>query len=232
MKVKGNNNELIRDLVTIPVFSALNEDQLEKVLASAEQVNLSNGNFLFEQGQIADWFYMVQEGQIQLSRLSEYGDEKVIDILHPGQIFAEAVMFMDHQRYPVNALAMKDSQLFAFHNETFRSILKDSVDTCFRLMADMSQRLHIQLNEIDSLSQHNATYRLIHFLLKSAPENAATNAEIKLSYPKNIIASRLSIKPETFSRIMAQLKQKNIIEVRGSQIIIPDISRLRNLVGD
>ncbi|NIP48852.1 MAG: winged helix-turn-helix domain-containing protein [Gammaproteobacteria bacterium] len=69
-------------------------------------------------------------------------------------------------------------------------------------------------------------------MLISTPENAATNAEIKLTYLRNIIALRLSIKPETFSRIMAQLKQKNIIDIRGSQVIIPDISSLRNLVDD
>lgn len=205
---------------------------MDRVLATAEQKCLQSGQILFEQGQVAESFYMVSEGQIQLYRLSDDGDEKVMDIVHPGQIFAEAVMFMENMRYPVNAVAIKDSEVIAFENETFRNILRDSVDTCFRLMATMSKRLHIQLNEIDSLSLHNATYRLVHYLIKSAPADKGSQAEITLSYPKNILASRLAIKPETFSRIMSHLRHRNIIDVRGNQIIIRDYSALREMAGD
>lgn len=216
----------------IPIFSALREDQLEKVLAAADRKKLQTGAILFEQGQTAEKFFMVSEGQIQLFRLSDEGDEKVIDIVHPGQVFAEAVMFMEDRRYPVNAVAIKDSEVIAFDNETFRKILRESVDTCFRLMAAMSQRLHIQLNEIDSLSLHNATYRLVHYLLKSIPDANGSRTEITLSYPKNILASRLSVKPETFSRIMSHLRRNNIIDVRGNQIIIRDIRSLREMAGE
>lgn len=216
----------------IPIFSALREDQLEKVLAAADRKKLQTGTILFEQGQTAEKFFMVSEGQIQLFRLSDEGDEKVIDIVHPGQVFAEAVMFMEDRRYPVNAVAIKDSEVIAFDNETFRKILRESVDTCFRLMAAMSQRLHIQLNEIDSLSLHNATYRLVHYLLKSIPDANGSRTEITLSYPKNILASRLSVKPETFSRIMSHLRRNNIIDVRGNQIIIRDIRSLREMAGE
>lgn len=175
---------------------------------------------------------MVKKGQIQLYRLSDDGDEKVIDIVHPGQIFAEAVMFMENMCYPVNAMAIANSQVIAFDMETFRNILRESVDTCFRMMAAMSKRLHIQLIEIDSLSLHNATYRLVHYLLKSVPAKTTRHTEITLNYPKNILASRLSIKPETFSRIMSRLKRENIIEVSGNQIIISDISALRKIAGE
>lgn len=232
MNISVDNRKLIQVIMPIPIFSALREDQLEKVLAAADRKKLQTGTILFEQGQTAEKFFMVSEGQIQLFRLSDEGDEKVIDIVHPGQVFAEAVMFMEDRRYPVNAVAIKDSEVIAFDNETFRKILRESVDTCFRLMAAMSQRLHIQLNEIDSLSLHNATYRLVHYLLKSIPDANGSRTEITLSYPKNILASRLSVKPETFSRIMSHLRRNNIIDVRGNQIIIRDIRSLREMAGE
>jgi CRP/FNR family transcriptional regulator, dissimilatory nitrate respiration regulator len=230
MPIKNEN--LANELGHIPIFSALDAEQLDIVVSKTIQLQLTDNEILFRQGQPADYFYMVSNGQIQLSRLSDEGDEKVIDIVHKGQIFAEAVMFMDNQCYPVNAVAIKPGELIAFDIESFRMILKESVNTCFRLMAAMSQRLHIQLNEIDSLSLHNATYRLVHYLLKSVPENTTTYTELQLSYPKNILASRLSIKPETFSRIMSRLKYENIIDVYGNQIILKDIAALRKLVRD
>ena len=226
------NENLANELEHIPIFSALDAEQLDIVVSKTAQLQLADNEVLFRQGQPADYFYMMINGQIQLSRLSDEGDEKVIDIVHKGQIFAEAVMFMDNQCYPVNAVAIKTSELIAFDIESFRMILKDSVNTCFRLMAAMSQRLHIQLNEIDSLSLHNATYRLVHYLLKSIQENTTESTEVKLNYPKNILASRLSIKPETFSRIMSRLRVENIIDVHGNQITVKDISALRQLVNE
>lgn len=223
---------LVSELTHIPLFSALDEKQLKMVVDSAILLKISGGEILFRQRQPADRFFMVRTGQVQLSRMSEEGDEKVIDIVHARQIFAEAVMFMDNQRYPVNAQAIQDSELWAFDNETFRTILKESVNTCFRLLAVMSQRLHIQLTDIDSLSLHNATYRFVHYLLKSLPENTLEQTEVTLNYPKNVLASRLSIKPETFSRIMARLKLEGILDVQGNQIILRDVNALRKMVND
>ena len=227
-----NKNQLTEELTHLPLFSALNTEQLNTVTANASIINLVVNNTLFNQGQPAEQFYMVCKGQIQLSRLSEGGDEKVIDIVHPGQIFAEAVMFLENQCYPVDAMAIQDSQLLAFNNEIFRKILNESVSTCFRLLAAMSKRLHMQLNEIDELSQHNATYRLVHYLLKEAQENTNKQSEIILSYPKNVLASRLSIKPETFSRIMGRLKKEKILITEGNRIIFSDITALHKLANE
>src|SRR5690606_1558184 len=126
-----------------------------------------------------------------------------------------------------NADALVKSRLLAFPNATFRELLRNSVDTCFRLMADMSQRLHRRLNEIDSLTLHNATYRLVSFLLSELPEGVMESQEIVLTTPKHIIASRLSIKPETFSRILTKLSRDGLIVVRGNSIVLADLKRLR-----
>ncbi|MBZ0070511.1 MAG: Crp/Fnr family transcriptional regulator [Thiohalobacteraceae bacterium] len=212
------------------LFAALNEQQLKTVMETMQEVNIEEGRMLFEHGQPADRFYLLLEGQIKLYRLSEDGDEKVIEIVRPGETFAEAVTFMSGKFYPVNADALVKSRLLAFPNATFHELLSNSVDTCFRLMADMSQRLHRRLNEIDSLTLHNATYRLVSFLLAELPEGVVASQEIVLTTPKHVIASRLSIKPETFSRILTKLSRDGLIVVRGNSIVLEDLPRLRELV--
>lgn len=211
------------------LFSALDERQLAVVKGSLQELKLDEGKLLFQHGQPAERFFLLIEGQVKLYRLSEDGDEKVIEIVQPGQTFAEAVMFMSGRTYPVNAEALQDSRLFAFNNEVVKDLLRGSVDTCFRLMADMSQRLHRRLNEIDSLTLHNATYRLIGYLLNQVPEGSSAAPEIVLNTPKHVIASRLSIKPETFSRILARLAREHMIQVRGSSIVLSDLDGLRKL---
>lgn len=209
------------------LFSALDDAQLQQMLANMTEVRLEEARTLFEHGQPAERFYMLIEGQVKLYRLSEDGDEKVIEIVRPGETFAEAVTFMSGRFYPVNCSALQDSRLLGFSNATFMELLRGSVDTCFRLMADMSQRLHRRLNEIDSLTLHNATYRLVSYLLSELPEDVLESPEVVLTTPKHIIASRLSIKPETFSRILTKLSKDGLIVVRGNSIVLEDLPRLR-----
>ncbi len=212
------------------LFSGFNDEEVQLVVASMQEVRLDEGRMLFEHGQPADRFYMVIEGQIKLYRLSEEGDEKVIEIVRPGETFAEAVMFMSGKVFPVNAGALAKSRLLAIPNAVFKELLRNSPESCFRLMADMSQRLHKRLNEIDSLTLHNATYRLVSYLLRELPDDVLQSPEIVLTTPKHVIASQLSIKPETFSRILMQLSRDGLIVVRGNSIVLEDLERLRKEV--
>jgi len=224
------NSITLEEFKLIPLFQALDDDQLKTIFATTRKVSLPAKTLLFERGSDAEYFYMLHSGQIKLFFLSQDGDEKVMEIIHPLQTFAEAVMFMPQHIYPVSAEAIAESEVFRFDVAFFRNLLENSQETCFRLLAIMGRHLHARVNEIDSLTLHNATYRLVVFLLAQLPDDAAALSAIHLSTPKNIIASRLSIKPETFSRIMSQLSKKSLIEVKGNDISLLDVDGLRCLV--
>jgi CRP-like cAMP-binding protein len=211
-------------------FAALDEDQLAAIAAATRLVKLRENENLFQHGQPAEEFFLVLQGQIKLFRLSEGGDEKVIEIITPGRLFAEAVMFMDRQVYPVNAEAVQATELLAISSRVFIRLLRESVDTCFRVLGVMSQRLHRHLNEIDSLTLHNATYRLVSYLLNEAAHSNREQSSLQLNTPKHVVASRLSIQPETLSRILSRLSKQNLIEVRGSHIEVLDYDGLLELV--
>jgi len=214
----------------IPLFQALEDSQLETIIASTKKVALPAKTTLFERGAPADYFYMLHSGQVKLFFLSQEGDEKVIEILYPRQTFAEAVMFMPELIYPVSAESIIESELYRFDISFFRNLLGNSQETCFRLLGIMGRHLHARVNEIDNLTLHNATYRLVVYLLAQLPEDATALSAIHLSTAKNIIASRLSIKPETFSRIMTQLNKKGLIEVKGNDITLLDVDGLKALL--
>lgn len=109
-------------------------------------------------------------------------------------------------------------------------LLRGSIETCFRLMANMGTRLHQQLEDIDELTLHNAAFRLVSFLLQQVPGGVLESPEIQLNTPKHIIASRLSIQPETFSRILARLSRRRLIAVHGQNIVLQNISGLRSII--
>jgi len=206
------------------LFAALSDEQLRRVLQTTRERRFKAAQRLFHQNDPCNTFFLLRHGQVKLFRLSPDGYEKVIDVIRPGQTFAEAVMFMERKEYPVTADAIETSEVLCFDSQSFVELLKTSNDTCLRLMATMSKRLHWQVNEIDRLTLHNATFRLVSYLLEVSDHSAA---EIKLEVPKHVLASRLSIQPETFSRILSRLSQKGLIKVDRHEIQLCDIGGLR-----
>jgi CRP-like cAMP-binding protein len=202
------------------LFATLDDSQLQKVMAMSQKITLSDGETLFEAGVTADRFFLVLEGQVKLYRLSLDGNEKVIELLRPGHTFAEALMFMEQPCYPVSSTAVGDVELLAFENLEFLALLRESVDTCFRLMGDMTMRLHHLIKEIDDLSLQTATGRVAGFLCGKLTELGDGVQSIELDTPKGVLASRLSVKPETFSRILHNFTADGLINVSGAHIDI------------
>jgi CRP-like cAMP-binding protein len=213
------------------LFAELPDEHLQRLCESMHELHLKTGESLFTHGQPAERFFYVHQGLIKLFRLSPEGDEKIIELIRPGETFAEAVMFMrTHGRYPVSAAAVSDTHLLAFSQKIFLELLRNSPDTCFGLLASMSRRLHMLVNQIDSLTLQNATYRLVAYLLEQIPQGVKASPEVQLTTPKSAIASRLAIQPETLSRILARLREGGFIDVQGPHVTIRDVSALRKLV--
>ncbi len=225
------SKERLNELRTAYLFAAVPEEALRVLLASTRDVTLPAGEILFTQGQHAESFYFVRTGIIKLFRVSPEGGEKIIEIVRAGQTFAEAVMFLGNEgRYPVNSQALQDSQLLAFAHQPFRELLASSVDICLGMLASMSRRLHMLVNQIESLTLQNATDRLVTYLLAQIPRGVQTSPEIVLTTPKSAIAAHLAIQPETLSRLLKRLSDDGLIGVHGNHITLCDADALYALV--
>lgn len=213
------------------LFSALSARQFIEIKEGMRVINLKSNENLFDTTTKVNRFYILAEGQLKLYRLSPNGTEKIVEIVRPGEDFAVAAMFMEIKQYPLSCDALKDSRIFAFSNRQLLDLLRQSPETCFRMMANMSRRMRWQLSEIDKLSLQTAPTRLISFLLDHVKTTTSNNCgQVELDSPKRVIASRLSIQPETFSRILKQLSNKDLILVKGQKIIVPDIAALSILI--
>lgn len=213
------------------LFAAMNDAQLRRMVESSSVLTLADGEQLFTRDDPAKHFYLVISGQFKLFRLSKNGVEKVVHVFGPGATFAEAIMFMERHSYPVTAEALAKSEVITFENEVFMEILRESPDTCFRVMSNMSMRLKMRLDDIDALSLQNATLRFVNYLLQQLPEDSNEPSDIRLILPKSVVASRLSIQPESFSRILHSLIKLGLIDVDGPDIHINDLQGLRSFNG-
>lgn len=207
------------------LFSGLEDGQFSEVVGHGTTVELAQGKILFNQGDAANAFYWVADGVIRLYRASPQGDEKVIELVGPHRMFAEAVLFMGGH-YPVNAVAQVPTRLLAFDGDAFKEWLTKDARRCFLLMAGMSSRLHKLVNEIDRLTLMKGADRLLQYLLDHSDPDDTGRQKVEWEAPKQVIASRIGVKPETMSRLLHKLSDQGCIELDGQSLYIKDAARL------
>jgi len=221
----GDSDTIHHNLKQHMLFTQLTDLQLDRVCKFSQVQRLAEGQMLFSQADKVTAFYMVINGKIKLFRMSPDGQEKIIEIVKPGQVFAEALMFTNQSNYPVSTAALSETTVISINAKQFHEMLWDSTATCLQLLGDMSLRLRGLINEIDKLTLHNGTCRVASYLIQEISDGN----NIELDVAKNIIAARLSIKPETFSRIIKNLKDQNILSIQGSLITIHDLESLNEM---
>jgi len=217
----------IRELLhNHPLFVAFDDARFQRITAAAQLVKIEPQQVLFQRGDRARAFFIVAEGQVRLFLQSRGGDEKILALVNPGQSFAEAVMFMQGPIYPVSAGATEATTLISIPNADFLAALKDDTGTCLRLLGAFSQRLHAQVQEIEELTLESAGNRLIRHLARRAVRDEDGALRVHFEETRQMLASQLSIKPETLSRLTRALSDAGLIESDGRDIVIRDLDRL------
>lgn len=210
------------------LFAGLDEESFDRLAAGMRVKSLDQGEVLFHRGEPADSFYYVDTGLVELSLISATGDKKTLEVVSPGRTFGEAVTFMQEIKFPVTAEALQDSRLCEIPNRAFLDMLRTNRDACMRLLADLSRHLHARVREIENLSIQNARHRLSSYLMDHIIDKGeGDQATARLELPRHVIASRLSIKPETLSRLLRSLVDEGILSIEDRVVFIHSLDRLR-----
>jgi CRP-like cAMP-binding protein len=213
-------------LVGRPLFRGLDDDALNLLLSEAWTQEFPRNTVLFLQGDPASRFFVVFEGWVKVFRQTEGGEESVIAVFTRGESFAEAAIF-DRQVYPVSAAVVEDARLLVVPADSFLRHLSDNSSHALNMMASLSRHQHQLVRHVEQLSVRSTTERVAGFLARLCPEDARS-ATVRLPLDKTIIAGRLGMQPETFSRSLAKLRELGVRSAR-SEVTIPDVDALRRL---
>ena len=227
---KDLNRQVVASMRSCDMFSSMDDEQFAHVLSFSDLLHKQADQMIFQQGMDLTHIYYVYDGAVKLGRGTLKGDEKIIEVIFPGRTFAEGVLFAGGPKYPVTATALKASVVVGVQAKPFLNLLKSSPDLCLNMLAHLSVRLHWMVKELDKQTLHNASFRVIDYFLSQVDEHTEDEFKLKLSVPKRDIASRLSIKPETFSRALKSLEQKSLIAVKEKKIVLNNVAKLRSLL--
>jgi CRP/FNR family transcriptional regulator, dissimilatory nitrate respiration regulator len=219
---------LPRYLSLLPLFSDLSPDELQRLATGCSLKRLQRGELVFRCGDPCDAFHVCVTGQVKLFVLSPAGQEKVIEIIAPGQSFAEALMFTGRP-YILSAQALTDGLVLSIAKATVIGEVERDARFALRMLAGISRRLHGLVHDVEAYALHSGLQRVIGYLLRDQEaEDCVSGDVITVSLPvsKATIASRLSLTPEYFSRVLHELEAAGLIEVDKRDIHILDPQRL------
>lgn len=221
MTISHYELERLKDL---PLFSSLGTETIRGLLNEAV-VRMHPRRFtLFLQDDPAERFFVVFSGWVKLYRLSPSGAEAVIEIFGPGESFAEGAMH-DTGVYPVSAEMVCDGRLLEIPTASFRRRLSADPELALNMLVSMSIRLKKFVRRTEQVQNQSAPQRVASFLLRYCPPDEAS-ASIELPYDKLLIAGRLGMKPETFSRAIAKLRNVGT-RVDRNEATVTDVAALQ-----
>ena len=219
-------------LRNVPMFRDLDETATARILAGALPRRWEKGQTVVEQGAKADGFWVVLDGWVKLYRLTPSGGEAVLTLMTAGESFAEAVSFLGG-RCPVSVDTVTDVRLLRVENAALRRAIADDGSIAIALLASIAHQGEALTDQVDRMKALTAPRRVADFLVVSAARlktaREGGRVDLRLPYEKALIAARLGMTPESFSRALAQLRRHGVTVDRDS-VHIASLERLADWV--
>jgi CRP-like cAMP-binding protein len=200
------------------LFAGYSDEQIGQVLKFSKRISAERDAMLFRANEPCSAFYFVVSGMVKLYCRNDRNQEKIIEIVEPGQTFAEAALFSG-QGYPVNARAMEDSELIAIEGFAFTRFLHQHPQLIWNMLSNLSRRLHQLVKQVETLALHNAEQRVAAYLLEFSDVEAP-----------QCLVRHLPPRRAELAGMLTSLRKRDLIQTEDSRIEVLDLPGLQRLL--
>ena len=187
-------------LARIPLFSDLPPEELDRLMAALEVVNLKSGDMLFREGDVPEHLFIMVSGELEINMGSGTGNELVLNVLREGEYFGEMGLIMPGGRRTAGARARGDVVLLSMSRNRFGELLQTHPLLANAMVSVLSQRLdNTNISTFRDLTEKNRQLQKAFDELKAAQEQLIEKerlerelkvaAEIQLSILPDVLPS-------------------------------------------
>ncbi len=216
-----------RTLADIEIFRHCSPATLDTLENQALIKHVTRNRRLFTQDEDAEFFYLIEYGLVKVFKETNDGNKTIFDIIPGGHMFGETILPHDpkykHSAESISTAALKLYPLAVLHDE-----LKSNHDFSTAMHQNLSRTNFLREMEIEHRTLQTASQKICCFMLRLYGTKEPGHVTLQLPYDKTLIALRLGMEPETFSRALFRLKADTGIEIHGDIVEIPDMDRLTN----
>ncbi|MET3684362.1 CRP/FNR family transcriptional regulator [Alkalibacillus flavidus] len=212
-----------------PIFSDLADEELIEVNDISRPKQMKKNDVVFREGDKRDAVYFVVSGLVKIYKVSEGGQEQVINFIHSNDMFPH-VGFFDDTPYPATAVTISDTELIAIPIEAFENLLIQKPQISIKVMRVMGKKILDLQSRVQQMSTQTVFERTVSMLLQLTDELGETddNGEILVSLPitNADLANMIGVTRESVNRTFNQLKKSNIITYTRQQVVVHDYEAL------
>jgi CRP-like cAMP-binding protein len=214
----GKSFDLLRE---IPLFAGLAPLVLGELAAAGEVLEVPAQRRLFSIGEPIRSAHILVAGSIKRCTLLSDEVEKMLELVRPGQLFALSEVF-SARTYASFAQTVTPSVVVALPLARLIATAGKHSALGLRLLETIAQRHYAAEFEVVAHHALSGTQRVLDYLLHLAGDRRGIAGEttVQLDASKRLIAARLDMTPETFSRTLRQLSADGLIVVSGRAIHI------------
>ncbi len=213
----------------MPLFAGLGEHDRDMLLKSGRQRQLPRGHLLFAHTDPVTHFYLIMRGTVQLFRATPDGHEKTIAVATSGQTLCEDEVMDACRGHRTNAVAVEDSTVLEFPVAWLKETAKTHSTFALNLLSLISNRAHLAEVEAEHQATMSAAQLVACFMQRLCVLYDFSPKGFDLPYSKTLIASRLGMELETFSRTLVKLRDHGIT-IQGNRVVITDLARVAEYV--
>lgn len=219
---------MIDFLSNVPLFSMLNEDQLNKVANICHKRTIRAGTILFREKEPGNTFYIVFSGSAKIFTTGSTGEEKILSVFQAGESFGE-LSLLDGKPRSASAQTLEDSVMITLVGNHFLELLKDHFDITLGIMQELCNRLRDTNQQVHDLTFLDARSRVMKSLIKLANKNGSRNGNIitiKMMLNYDEISQMAGVLKPILMQVMRDLQDRNVLVVSPSEMSL-DLSKLR-----
>ena len=190
------------------------------------------GAVLFVEGQMPRGIFVLCKGTVKLSINSPGGRTMIVKLAEPGEVLGMSAT-ISGKPYEVTAETIDPCQINFVKRDDFLKFLKDDVEACFKVAQQLGEKYHNACKEVRSLGlSHSAAEKLATLLLEWGAKNgesAKPEPRLKIRLTHEEIAQMIGTSRETVTRLFAELKKRQIVQSKGSTLVIRNSSALKDI---
>ena len=219
------------DLSKISVFSTLSAAELKELTPYLISTSVRKKDVIFSEGDPSEWFYVVTEGKVKITKLSQDGKEIILELIHPMDFFGGLAVIRGFP-YPANAIAMEDSKLLKISRSNLMRVLDRFPNLMYCMAQQVGDRMKESHETLKNIALERVEARIAALLLKLSDKTGRKVDEgiaIDMKLTKQDIAEMVGTTVETSIRTMSKLKKMGIVAESEGKIVIKNLEKLKAL---
>ena len=214
------SHEAIESLRAIPLFQSVSEDDLQEIASHLIERRFPRNTTIVEEGLAGDYMYVIREGRVKVTKLSEDGREKILEFLDAGAFFGEMAL-LDRGPRSASVKTLKPVRLLALSRTDFLKLLRTSPDLALAVIQELSRRVRTVDDQASALSFQNVKERTKGLLLRLARDAHESGCRVTPGLTHQQIADMIGTSRETVTRVVKELKGEDWLRQEGKRYLVP-----------